>query len=57
MIVASDAVMSRKFSDCHAALEMLRSKGITVISTESILFMLLRDAKHPAFKAVSKLVK
>ena len=57
VIVASDAVMIRKFSDCHAALEMLRSQGITVISTESILFMLLRDAKNPAFKAVSKLVK
>jgi hypothetical protein len=57
VIVASDAVMSRKFSDCHAALEMMRSKGVSVISTESILFMLLRDAAHPAFKTISKLVK
>ena len=57
VIVASDAVMSRKFSDCHAALEMMRSMGVSVVSTESILFMLLRNAAHPAFKAISKLVK
>ena len=57
VIVASDAVMSRKFSDCHAALEMMRSKGVSVLSTESILFMLLRDAAHPEFKTISKLVK
>ena len=57
VIVVSDAVGSRKESDKNNAISELQKQGASVMSVESILFMLLRDAKHPAFKAISKLVK
>ena len=32
-------------------------QGIIVSNVESILFQLLGDAKHPAFKTISKLIQ
>jgi len=55
--LAADAVTSRKESDRALALEAARAAGATVVSSEALLFMLLKDAGHPAFKAVSKLVR
>ena len=57
VFVAADAVNSRKNSDMETALSQLRHAGCVVASAEAILFMLLKTAKHPAFKAVSKLVR
>ena len=57
VLLAADAVDSRKDFDCSLALEELRSRGITVLSAEAILFMLLKNAAAPEFKTVSKLVK
>ncbi len=57
VICAADAVSSRKVSDRELALKAMRHAGAQVLSAESVLFLLLRDAKHPAFKAVSKLVR
>lgn len=57
VIVAADCVGSRKNSDRDLALEMARSAGASVLSCESVLFMLMRDSKNPHFKAVSKLIK
>ena len=57
VFVAADAVNSRKESDLNTALAQLRHAGCTVASAEAILFMLLKSAKHPAFKAISKLVR
>ena len=56
-ILVCDAVASRKNADRDAAIAQMRSAGAMVVGTESVLFMLLRDAKNPAFKAVSKLVR
>ena len=56
-ILVCDAVASRKNADRDAAIEQMRSAGAMVVGAESVLFMLLRDAKNPAFKAVSKLVR
>ena len=55
--LAADAVASRKTSDRDLALQAARAAGATVVSSEALLFMMLRDAKNPAFKAVSKLVR
>ena len=55
--LAADAVTSRKAADCELALAAARAAGATVLSAEALLFMLLGDAKHPAFKAISKLVR
>ena len=56
-IVAQDAIASRKTGDRDSAIAQMRASGALVASSEAILFMLLRTAKHPAFKAVSKLVR
>ena len=40
----------------ETALSFLREKGISVLSMESVLFLLLKDAAHPAFRAVQKLI-
>ena len=57
VFIASDAVNSRKNSDKETALAFLRHAGCNVISSEAILFMLLKTAKNTSFKAVSKLVR
>ena len=57
VILAADAVSSRKSSDVCLALEAARQAGAWVLSTESILFLLLKNSLHPSFKAVSKLIK
>ncbi|MBR7103537.1 MAG: isochorismatase family protein [Lentisphaeria bacterium] len=56
-ILAGDAVASRKTADRDLAIAQMQAAGAMVVSSEAILFMLLRDASHPAFKAVSKLVR
>ena len=57
VIVVGDAIGSRKDSDRDLALEMARAAGAMVLSSESVLFMLMRDSGNPHFKAVSKLIK
>ena len=57
VIVAADAVSSRKSADVAPALEAARQAGAWVLGTESILFMLLKDSRNPAFKTVSRLIK
>ena len=57
VIIAADAVSSRKESEKLLALETARQAGAWVLSTESILFALLKNSLNPAFKAVSKLIR
>ena len=56
-ILVCDAVASRRNADRDAAIAQMRASGAMVVGTESVLFMLLRNAKNPAFKAISKLVR
>ena len=57
VIVCADAVTSRNVANRELALSAMRAAGACVLPVESILFLLLRDAKHPAFKTISKLVR
>lgn len=57
VICAADAVSSRKAADRELALSAMRHAGAQVLPVESVLFLLLRDAKHAAFKTVSKLIR
>jgi nicotinamidase-related amidase len=57
VVLAIDAVSSRTDTDRDAALDYLREIGVQLRSVESILFDWLKDARHPQFKTVSKLVR
>ncbi|XP_026741982.1 isochorismatase domain-containing protein 1-like isoform X1 [Trichoplusia ni] len=53
--VVADGVSSRSLMDRGLALQRFQSIGCFVGTSENILFKLLRDKNHPAFKAISKL--
>ena len=55
--VLSDAVFSRTEENHNLALQRLHDAGATVSSVEMALFELIRTAKHPAFRTISRLVK
>jgi nicotinamidase-related amidase len=55
--VVADAVSSRTAANRALALDRLARLGIHVVSTEMLLFELLRTAGHPAFRDILKLVK
>ena len=57
VFVVADAVGSRKNRERDWALETARSAGATVLGSEAVIFMLMRDAKNPHFKAISALIK
>ncbi|MEO6353089.1 MAG: isochorismatase family protein [Burkholderiaceae bacterium] len=52
-----DAVGSRSAISKHIALERMRAAGIGLVTTEMVLFEWLRDARHPQFRDLSKLIK
>ena len=56
-ILLTDAVNSRKITDRDTALKTAVSAGVYLMSVESLIFMLMRDSKHPAFKTISKLLR
>lgn len=57
VFVVEDAVCSRDPRNHANALARLRQGGISVPSTESVVFEWLGNARHPYFKAVSALLK
>jgi isochorismate hydrolase len=56
VFVVTDAIASRKSTSYDTALLRLGSAGCSLITTESVLFEWLRDASHPEFKSLSKLI-
>jgi nicotinamidase-related amidase len=57
VIVAADAVASRKAENAEWARAAMTGLGAVVVPTESILFRLQRVAGGPVFKTLSRLVK
>lgn len=55
--IVEDAVCSRKKANHKNAIKRLRQSGIIISNVESVLFEWLRDATHPKFKMLSKLIK
>ena len=53
----ADAISSRSPEDRSLALDRMRVSGATLVSTEMLLFELLRTAKDPRFRALQKLIK
>lgn len=55
--VVADATGSRDPADKAAALERARQHGAEIVTSEMVLFEWLRDAAHPKFRHVQKLLK
>lgn len=57
VVVANDAISSRSIYDFSTSIGEMRDLGARISSTETILFELMGDSKHPEFKALSALIK
>ena len=57
VLVAANAIGSRSTTDRDLALAALRNAGALTVSVDSLLFLMLGDAKNPAFKTISRLVR
>ncbi|CAI8013728.1 Isochorismatase domain-containing protein 2 [Geodia barretti] len=55
--ILADGCSSRSQVDRMLALERLRAAGAFLTTSESVVFELLGDSKHPNFKEVQALVK
>jgi nicotinamidase-related amidase len=53
----SDCVGARRADDARVCLETLARAGVHVLPAETIFYSMLRDVKHPFFKAYTQLVK
>ena len=57
VFMVADAVGSRDPADKAAALDRASQHGAEIVTSEMVLFEWLRDAKHPRFREVQKLLK
>ena len=55
--LVADAVSSRSLENKQIALTELRAEGAHLTSVEMALFSLMEDARHPAFKSISKMIR
>ncbi|XP_045782312.1 isochorismatase domain-containing protein 2-like isoform X3 [Maniola jurtina] len=55
--VLADGVSSRSLMDRGLALQRMQSLGCFIGTSENVLFKLLRNKQHPAFKHISKLFR
>ncbi len=53
----SDCLGARRTDDATVTLAQLRHAGCRVLPAESVFYALLREAKHPFFRAYTQLVK
>lgn len=53
----ADCIGARRAGDAAAVLTHLARAGCTVLPAETVFYALLRDAKHPFFRAYTQLVK
>ena len=56
VFVVSDAIASRKLTSYETSLTRLEQANIWLLNTESVLFEWLRNASHPEFKSLCKLI-
>ncbi|MBW6516327.1 MAG: isochorismatase family protein [Candidatus Cloacimonetes bacterium] len=56
-VVVEDAVSSISLRNKQIALDRIIREGGIVVSTEMLLFELIKDAIHPDFKSISKLIR
>ena len=42
---------------CAAGIALMRESGVKIVTSEMLLFQLMHDSKHPAFKTISRLIR
>jgi hypothetical protein len=57
VVWAADATGSRDPADRAAAIDRARQHGAEIVTSEMVLFEWLRDARHPKFREVHKLLR
>ena len=57
VVVVCDSTSSQKCHDRAVAMRRLESAGAVLTTSESVLFDLVRDSKHPKFKELSSMLK
>ncbi len=55
--LVTDAVASRNMLDHETALRRMEKHGVELVTSEMIVYEIMRTAEHPAFKEILKLVK
>jgi isochorismate hydrolase len=56
VFVVTDAIASRQSISYEISILRLNQAGCVLLNTESVLFEWLRDASHPEFKSLAKLI-
>ena len=56
VFIPQECATSRTAANKANGLQQIQAVGGIVSNIESLLFMLLKDAQHPQFKAISKLI-
>jgi hypothetical protein len=57
VFVVTDAVSSRRPESKSVALQRLAAAGVTLVTTEMVLFEWLRRADRPEFKLLRRLIR
>ncbi len=57
VLVVADAIGSRAPANRAAAIDRMVRHGAEIVTTEMVLFEWLRDATHPHFREVQKLIR
>lgn len=57
VFVAQECVTSRTLANKENGLQQMQTAGAVISNIETLLFQILGDAKHPAFKEISKLIQ
>ena len=57
VFVVEDAIISRSACNKANAIARMRDAGCIITNTESVVFEWLGNAQHPAFKAISLLIR
>lgn len=57
VFVVKDACASRETDEFKAGINLMEKEGAKIITTEMVLFEMLKSSKHPNFKEIQALIK
>lgn len=57
VFLVCDAVSSQRCHDRATAIDRMKASGVTLTTSESVLFDIMKSADHRNFKAISAIVK